>query len=727
TGGGVQSPFEGVNTVELTPAELAKAEAVAADIAILEMLASSNLWGTEQHTVSAERVEVIDQTLSPDGQDKNIISLDATEKLAEILEPLAEQFGLQIGDGKHSIDLLQESSMMNAIGERIDNWFTAPNGEIFSVSSITDAEGNVSQHFINANGDIVGQDMIAEISNYLKNFQEGESGKLTVEGQILGMGSELAQDPNFSNGGELDFIKSFGFMADGLDSSASTNDPSSSSNGLLAFDPNDPMQPFNADPNAVNILDSLLVDGANTFNLDNLTNSDDGAKSIAKLEEEILASIDPMQSSWLDPIIDANPHASHDHDADHKHHDWLHEQKEKERDEHDRREREEREREAKHRAEEKAKDYAAAMMAALKEASKRSEAERQLAQEQLLQKELRRKYVVLPGDTLESIAQKMFYNKGLASLIYEINRALIPVVVKEGKRLLQLKPRTVIFLPAGPEIKRFNSRLFGKNPVFEYDTATNENADNSNNTGNSNEKPNNGLGILSVFDIGARKETRSESEKVVNIADRRKNIESILGKLGDAASAATQPDDGRIVYNCRLGDTLRSIALRHPALKDVSLWKLIAEINDLSLAVDSKGHPIANLTRNTKLKLPLVHEIMEFKNRKKASSTSSQQVQQAPQAQQAIEPTQNSEQDSEDMIVPDGDQVPELDNIMRALRMPEKVEDPNKQITILAERCRLTRSGEQRGGAVPYTLALEIFSNNSWLPIITYEVTAEES
>ncbi|MBX9724907.1 MAG: hypothetical protein K2X81_26110, partial [Candidatus Obscuribacterales bacterium] len=47
--------------------------------------------------------------------------------------------------------------------------------------------------------------------------------------------------------------------------------------------------------------------------------------------------------------------------------------------------------------------------------------------------------------------------------------------------------------------------------------------------------------------------------------------------------------------------------------------------------------------------------------------------------------------------------------------------------TVLAERCRLTRSGEQRGGAVPYTLALEIFSNNSWLPIITYEVTAEES
>jgi hypothetical protein len=51
-----------------------------------------------------------------------------------------------------------------------------------------------------------------------------------------------------------------------------------------------------------------------------------------------------------------------------------------------------------------------------------------MAQDQLLQKELRKKYIILPGDTLESIAQKMFYNKGLASLIYEINRSLIPVV-----------------------------------------------------------------------------------------------------------------------------------------------------------------------------------------------------------------------------------------------------------------------------------------------------------
>src|SRR5262249_30724583 len=115
---------------------------------------------------------------------------------------------------------------------------------------------------------------------------------------------------------------------------------------------------------------------------------------------------------------------------------------------------------------------------------------------------------------------------------------------------------------------------------------------------------------------------RSE-DNVVNIADRRKtNIQNVLGKLQESAQLADDDEsDGRIVYSCRLGDTLRSIALRHPALKDVSLWKLIAQINKLSTEVDEKGHPLVALTRNMKLKLPSAQEIHDFKTRPRKRTT----------------------------------------------------------------------------------------------------------
>jgi hypothetical protein len=86
-----------------------------------------------------------------------------------------------------------------------------------------------------------------------------------------------------------------------------------------------------------------------------------------------------------------------------------------------------------------------------------------------------------------------------------------------------------------------------------------------------------------------------------------------------------------------------------------------------------------------------------------------------------------AEPSPDDVILPDAEPEADLDNIMRALRMPEKSEEPSKQITMLADRCRTTRSGEQRGGSVPYTLNLEILNNNQWISIISYEVTAEAS
>jgi hypothetical protein len=301
----------------------------------------------------------------------------------------------------------------------------------------------------------------------------------------------------------------------------------------------------------------------------------------------------------------------------------LAEFKRKEEEEARRRREEEEERER----EEKAKRFADAMMAAM--ATRRQQeldAARRLQEQNLLAQEQRQKYVVLKGDTLESISQKKLRDRRLAPLVYEINKRLIPHKVDDGKKLLQLRPRLVILLPTSLEIKRYKARLFGRtNTKFEYDmTVADEPVTTSRLT-------NPGLvraeSTLVPWSAGSRTGVpTSEATKILGVADtapavdpstqkRRNNIESLLGNLGSHVEK-----DGRIRYVCRLGDTLRSVAMRHPALKDLTLWRLVAEVNHLSTKTDDKGNPEAQLKRGESILLPTAAEIAKFREQFKSEA-----------------------------------------------------------------------------------------------------------
>jgi hypothetical protein len=69
------------------------------------------------------------------------------------------------------------------------------------------------------------------------------------------------------------------------------------------------------------------------------------------------------------------------------------------------------------------------------------------------------------------------------------------------------------------------------------------------------------------------------------------------------------------IHIVRFGETLRSIALSHPALGDVSLWPLLAEKNQLSTERDANDRPVAKLTRGTRLLIPTPKEISAFRTR----------------------------------------------------------------------------------------------------------------
>ncbi|MBY0552540.1 MAG: hypothetical protein K2W95_34985, partial [Candidatus Obscuribacterales bacterium] len=300
----------------------------------------------------------------------------------------------------------------------------------------------------------------------------------------------------------------------------------------------------------------------------------------------------------------------------------------REKEDEERKEREERLRE------EEAKRYAAAMLAALKarQAQEQANRIRRQQEQEAAKAEIRQRYIVMPGDTLESIAQKRLYNKRLAPLIFELNRGKIPVKIQDGKKLLQLRAKTVLLLPSTADVKRFHSRVFGRSTEkFEYDPDCVEEA--KTNTGSAS-----GFPFLSDDTVAApfvpRSFTGRKTDANGNVTGksntdpqgvplpsatkkRRDNVEAMLGKVQETSPG----DEGRIKYICRLGDSLRSIAINHPALRDVSLWRLVAEINGLSSETNGKGVPVAELKRGEKILLPLPSEIVAHRQLKRAESS----------------------------------------------------------------------------------------------------------
>src|SRR6185295_12076176 len=102
------------------------------------------------------------------------------------------------------------------------------------------------------------------------------------------------------------------------------------------------------------------------------------------------------------------------------------------------------------------------------------------------------------------------------------------------------------------------------------------------------------------------------ADERADVEKRKENIEKVLGTLNEAAVTAASQG---IQYNVRFGDTLRSIAIKHPMLNDVTLWRLLAEKNGLGTEVDQSGVPVAVIARGDKLVLPTRDEIADYRKK----------------------------------------------------------------------------------------------------------------
>jgi hypothetical protein len=262
-----------------------------------------------------------------------------------------------------------------------------------------------------------------------------------------------------------------------------------------------------------------------------------------------------------------------------------------------------------------------------KEEKERAEKEKEQGQEKdKKEPERREKYVVKERDTLESIAGKMLRDTRLAALILEINKSTIPVRTENGKQLAELKPAMIIWLPTTTDIRDFRGRLmstpsapasqYGSQPHTWGQELTPEEELAARFGGKAEGYDTTPTEAAAAVEPGASTSGESVEDMTLGAIAaakaRRANVESMLGPLNKP-----KPEGGRLAYTVRLGNTLKSIAIKHPALQDVRLWKLLAEVNNLSTQTDSQDIPLVRLERGSELLIPSPQEIEQYRAQQK--------------------------------------------------------------------------------------------------------------
>ncbi len=295
-----------------------------------------------------------------------------------------------------------------------------------------------------------------------------------------------------------------------------------------------------------------------------------------------------------------------------------------------------------------------ALLAQKKQKQEQEEKEFQLRNDDAKKKDedKRRRYVVKEKETLESIAKKQLRDVRLAALIYEINKHMLPIRMEKGKQVVDPRPGTAIWLPTEAEIKEFRSRLYAASnsdagagaPGAKFGSVEDELA----------------AKFGSGWDgakAGASAVDGMMGSAVAKSQTRRENIEKILGPMSDKPS-----DNARIRYIVRLTDSIESVAQKHPALKDASLWPLVASVNHLPTGLDQFGRPAAELRRGMVLDIPLPYEIEAFRLESNTEDLDEESDDEDDYDQESDDESVDDETSSSDLGVETSDTAPAVSN-----------------------------------------------------------------
>ena len=273
-------------------------------------------------------------------------------------------------------------------------------------------------------------------------------------------------------------------------------------------------------------------------------------------------------------------------------------------------------------------------MMLLEQARKKAEADERLkAEKERKQKEedeKRTKYVCQDGDTIQSVALKQLKDIRTAPLIYRINKEMIPLrKTPDGREVAVLHEGLVIWLPSPGEVKRFRGQLLTEQ------IESGKSGPTSSAPGKNFKSPEEELAAMFGANWAGPKAENEEKDEAVRTEKaqayepnsvevqlmseamaaakkRKENIEQALGPIKPSSPLRKRSSE-RTDYVVRLGDSLKSVSIKHPMLQDISLWRLLAEVNNLTLETDAKGNPKAALQRGSKIQIPSKEEILEFR------------------------------------------------------------------------------------------------------------------
>jgi hypothetical protein len=247
----------------------------------------------------------------------------------------------------------------------------------------------------------------------------------------------------------------------------------------------------------------------------------------------------------------------------------------------------------------------------------------------------RLRYRVQEGDNLSSIAAKFLNDSNMAAAIFHINRTVIPVTTYSGKSYAVPSLESIIWIPSDDDVSEFTKSGAGKEyeslgfAGVTYASAEDElmakfgrrwyspvektkPAETDSQKAKRRANIENALGLLGADKKepeAAAEPRRRPLRNASDAAARRANIEKVLGPFAPENQSGFE----RLQYGVRLGESLKSISLKHPLLQSVDAWRLLAAVNGLSTETDAKGCPVAMLKRGMTLQMPTPAERDEFR------------------------------------------------------------------------------------------------------------------
>lgn len=250
---------------------------------------------------------------------------------------------------------------------------------------------------------------------------------------------------------------------------------------------------------------------------------------------------------------------------------------------------------------------------------RKTEPDKQQPQADATRTDKRVKYIVQPGETLESIAQKLLGDKRFATLLLTINRSLINFKFAGLVRVPHLRPGQMILLPTVGEVAIHRKTFFGTGPStggFTIGMGASANNHSKQPSGDAEEllfiPP--ALEIVDGSAFGSQGAAFGGQASGAPLGQLLYKIRFAGNRPSIPAAALKSPSGpaARRKYTVRLGDTIRSIALRDPLMQDANLWTLIARINGLSTETDIAARPVVQLRRGQVIELPDPVEIEQF-------------------------------------------------------------------------------------------------------------------